>query len=113
MHVTAGYCHWKGGRPQLYLDTFSREQRGLVGLDHQIHQPAHAALFERLTHEDRRDLSSGVKFVGSGRHTAYVEVSDYREYLCKLSGRLGRDSLSPRDVRRRTHHVGLEGGPPL
>ncbi|MER5936716.1 NAD(P)-binding domain-containing protein [Streptomyces sp. NPDC001928] len=118
-YVPADYFRWKGGRPQMYLNAFSRERRGLFGLgylevnssaytlfdrishviaqhlDDQVQRPGRAGEFERLIRDDRPDLSGGIKFVGSDRHAAYIEVRAYKKYLRSLSRRMGWAPLTP------------------
>ncbi|MFH8775764.1 MULTISPECIES: flavin-containing monooxygenase [unclassified Streptomyces] len=118
-YVPADYFAWKGGRPQMYLNAFSRQRHNLFGLGYlevnssaytlfdrishlmaqylndQVHRPDRAGKFERLIREDRPDLSGGIRFVGSDRHAAYIEVRAYKKYLRTLSKRLGWSELSP------------------
>ncbi|MET8978286.1 NAD(P)-binding domain-containing protein [Streptomyces sp. NPDC004539] len=118
-YVPADYFPWKGGRPQMYLNAFSRERHNLFGLgflevnssaytlfdrisqvmaqylDDQSRRPDRAARFAKLVREDRPDLSGGIRFVGSDRHAAYVEIRAYRKYLRSLTRRLGWADMSP------------------
>ncbi|WP_326584616.1 NAD(P)-binding domain-containing protein [Streptomyces sp. NBC_00481] len=113
------YFPWKGGRPQLYLNAFSRERHNLFGLgyletnssaytlfdriahlitqylDDQRHRPERARRFEALIRADHPDLSGGINFVGSDRHAAYIEVRAYKKYLRKLQKRMDWTEPSP------------------
>lgn len=95
--------------PDLYLSVFSREHPGLAGVgftetnsgayrlfDLQaqliaafVHDGrrglATAARFARLIRDDRPDLSGGLKFVASPRHTGYVDSGAYLKYATKLA----------------------------
>ena len=55
--------------------------------------PARAELFRDLVATDRPDLSSGVKFVDSPRHTNYVEVRAYKRNLSRVAGLMGWPEL--------------------
>jgi hypothetical protein len=98
--------------PDLYLSSFSRDHPGLFGVgfvetnsaayllfDAQaqliagfIHdsrrQSAKAQRFADLIHSDRPDLSGGLKFVDSPRHTGYVDSSAIEKYLAKVAGQM-------------------------
>jgi flavin-binding monooxygenase-like protein len=107
--------------PDLYLSVFSREHPGLCGvgfietnsgayklfdlqaqliasLVHDKRQGlATAERFARMIRDDRPDLSAGLKFVASPRHTGYVDSGAYLKYVTKLAGDLnwrteGRDA---------------------
>lgn len=110
---------WQDGRPDLYLNAFSRQHRGLFGLgyleinssaytvfDHisnlvahylhdQEHRPSRAAAFDRLIATDHPQLTGGLKLVGSARHRSYVDARTYRRYLAKVGARLGWAPLTP------------------
>jgi cation diffusion facilitator CzcD-associated flavoprotein CzcO len=99
--------------PDLYLSVFSRAHAGLCGVgftetnsgayrlfDLQaqliasfVHDGrngrASADRFARLIRDDRPDLSAGLKFVASPRHTGYVDSGAYLKYVTRLAGELG------------------------
>jgi hypothetical protein len=99
--------------PDLYLSSFSREHRGLFGIgfvetnsgayqlfDTQaqliagyVHDARHglpnAERFARMIRTDRPDLSGGLKFVDSPRHTGYVDGAAMVKYLGKVAGQMG------------------------
>jgi hypothetical protein len=98
--------------PDLYLSVFSREHPGLCGvgfietnsgayklfdlqaqliasLVHDGRQGlATAERFARMIRDDLPDLSAGLKFVASPRHTGYVDSGAYLKYVTKLAGDL-------------------------
>jgi hypothetical protein len=113
------HFEWQDGRPDLYLTAFSRQHRNLLGLGyleinssaytvfdhisnlvaHYLHdqdqRPGRAAAFDRLIATDHPQLTGGLKFVGSARHRSYVDARTYRQYLRKVSARLGWAPLTP------------------
>ena len=99
--------------PDLYLSAFSRQHEGLFGIgfvetnsgayqlfdmqaqmiagfihDRQRGLP-NAEAFSRMIRADRPDLSGGVNFVDSPRHTGYVDSGAFVKYLGKVAGRMG------------------------
>jgi hypothetical protein len=99
--------------PDLYLSVFSREHRGLCGVGFietnsgayrlfdlqaqliasfvqsgRLGLPA-AGRFAGMIGEDRPDLSAGLKFVASPRHTGYVDSGAYLKYVTKLAREMG------------------------
>jgi hypothetical protein len=114
--------------PDLYLSAFSREHEGLFGVgfvetnsgayrlfdtqaqliasflhDSQRGFPT-AERFARMIRSDRPDLTGGLKFVDSPRHTGYVHSEAIVKYLGKVAVRMGwrTEGLPPRvtSVRR-------------
>ncbi|MEV6336091.1 NAD(P)/FAD-dependent oxidoreductase [Nocardia vinacea] len=99
--------------PDLYLSAFSREHQGLFGggfvetnsgayqlfdtqaqliagfIDDQRHQRPGARRFAEMIRTDRPDLTSGLKFVDSPRHTGYVDSGAFVKYLAKVASRMG------------------------
>lgn len=99
--------------PDLYLSSFSREHQGLFGVgfvetnsgayrlfDTQaqliagyIHDAGHtlpnAERFAHMIRTDRPDLSGGIKFVDSPRHTGYVESGAIVKHLAKVAAEMG------------------------
>ena len=81
--------------PNLYLSVFSREHRGLCGVGFIETNSGAYRLFDlqaqliaayvqdgserftRMIREDRPDLTAGLKFVASPRHTGYVDSGAY------------------------------------
>ncbi len=93
--------------PDLYLSVFSREHEGLCGVGFIETNSGAYKLFDlqaqliasyvhngpeqfaRMIREDRPDLSAGLKFVSSPRHTGYVDSGAYLKYVTKLARRMG------------------------
>jgi len=98
---------WLNGRPQLYLRLFSREYDNLYFIGFAEFADAAYKRFEDMAHmivmdariratgemleswnshkrEDQPDLSGGHSYIDSPRHTGYIEVETYREYLAQL-----------------------------
>ncbi|MER5935780.1 NAD(P)/FAD-dependent oxidoreductase [Streptomyces sp. NPDC001928] len=99
--------------PDLYLSSFSREHEGLFGVgfvetnsgayqlfDSQAQLIASfirdgkaglptAERFARMIRGDRPDLSGGLKFVDSPRHTGYVHSDAFVKYLGKVAEGMG------------------------
>lgn len=99
--------------PDLYLSAFSREHQGLFGVgfvetnsgayqlfDSQAQliasfiRDARAGLptaerFARRIRGDRPDLSGGLRFVDSPRHTGYVHSEAFVKYLAKVAEDMG------------------------
>ncbi|WP_369368147.1 flavin-containing monooxygenase [Streptomyces sp. CG4] len=99
--------------PDLYLSSFSREHEGLFGVgfvetnsgayqlfDSQAQLIASfirdardglptAGRFARMIRSDRPDLSGGLTFVDSPRHTGYVHSDAFVKYLGKVAGGMG------------------------
>lgn len=95
--------------PDLYLSVFSREHPGLCGvgfietnsgayrlfdLQAQLIAAyvrdgrsglAAAERFTRMIRDDRPDLTAGLRFVASPRHTGYVDSGAYLKYVTKLA----------------------------
>ena len=108
--------------PDLYLSSFSREHQGLFGVgfvetnsgayrlfDTQaqmiaghIHDVAqglpNAQRFAGMIRTDRPDLSGGLKFVDSPRHTGYVDSGAFVKHLAKVTAEMGwrTEGLLPR-----------------
>jgi len=118
-YLPDGYVSYTGGRPDLYLNAFSRTRPGLYAVsfievnssaytlfDHvanliaeriadEERDPARAARFDALVRSDHPDLSGGVRFVRSDRHANYVEVRAYRRALRRTARRMGWRRLEP------------------
>ena len=112
------YLPWTNGRPDMYLNAFA-PRPGLFGVSYlEVNSsaytlfdrlanlvaehladlrdnPARAELFRDLLATDRPDLSSGIKFVDSPRHTNYVEVRAYKRNLSRVVGLMGWPELRP------------------
>ncbi len=101
---------WKQGRPQLYLNIFHRELKGLsvVGyiefasagyqrFDEMAQMAAMDAVltrqgteaWARMKASDRPDLRGGSTYVDSPRHANYVDVTVYRRVLSEIRERFG------------------------
>ncbi|WP_369166524.1 flavin-containing monooxygenase [Streptomyces sp. R28] len=99
--------------PDLYLSSFSREHEGLFGVgfvetnsgayqlfDAQAQLIASfirdarsglptAERFARMIRSDRPDLTGGLRFVDSPRHTGYVHSEAIEKYLAKVAAGMG------------------------
>ena len=49
---------------------------------------------DRLITGDRPDLTGGIHFVGSDRHSTYVEINAYRKHMTKVRKQLGWPDLT-------------------
>ncbi len=111
-----GLLTWHQGRPQLYLNVFSREQDSLyvlgfiefadaayrrfdemarlIVMDIRARETGeHRAEWRELKRADHPDLRGGVAYVDSPRHVSYVEVHAYQAYLAGLRDRFGWPDL--------------------
>lgn len=105
--LNAPDLEWKNGRPQLYLRLFSREYDSLYFIGFAEFADAAYKRFEDMAHmivmdirlhatgelveqwqlqkrSDDPDLSGGHDYIDSPRHTGYIDVETYREYLATL-----------------------------
>lgn len=118
-YMAEKYFQWHDGRPDLYLSTFSRDHRNLIGLgyleinssaytvfDHvsnlvaqylhvQSHALGQADKFDRLIIGDRPKLNGGIDFLDSARHRSYLDSHTYRRYLADVGKRMGWQDLTP------------------
>lgn len=109
---------WRDGRPLLYMNLFSREVPSLYALGFMETNGGAYKLFDemgdliartiiaraqggvaaesidRLIAEDRPDLTGGIRFVGSARHAAYVEIVAYRKHMRRVRQQLGWPGLT-------------------
>ena len=109
---------WKGGRPDLYMNLFSREHPTLYALgfmetnggayklfDEMADLIARAILLrvqggeaaralDDLITGDRADLSGGIHFVASDRHATYVEIDAYRKHMSRVRKRFSWPDLT-------------------
>jgi len=109
---------WKSGKPNLYMNLFSREHPSLYALGFmetnggayklfdemadliaraimvRAKGGAEAAKLDRLFATDRPDLTGGIKFVGSSRHATYVEIDAYRKQMAHIRKRFGWAALT-------------------
>ncbi|MEN0064680.1 MAG: NAD(P)-binding domain-containing protein [Myxococcota bacterium] len=116
-YVDPRHFSWRGNRPDLYLNLFSRTDDALYALGFMetnggayklfdemadlISQAiasrgeGTADRFERLVQTDRPDLTGGIQFVGSDRHATYVEISTYRKQMARIRRRLRWPVMKP------------------
>jgi hypothetical protein len=103
---------WTNGRPDLYLRLFARSKPSLYFIGFAEFADAAYKRFEdmaqlvlmdirmRETGEnlqawnemkatDEPDLSGGHEYIESNRHTNYIDVTTYREYLSYLTDKFG------------------------
>jgi hypothetical protein len=109
---------WKSGRPDLYMNLFSRADPALYALGYMETNGGAYKLFDEMADfiaraikaraeggaaadavsaliaNDRPDLSGGINFVGSARHSTYVEISAYRHHMDRVRKKLGWPALT-------------------
>lgn len=102
------YIQYNDDRPNLYLNIFSRDWKNLMAigfmetnsgafrtfelmakvislyLKNQINNSEKVKIFNTLIQEDQPDLSGGVKYVKSARHSNYINKNAYTKYMNKL-----------------------------
>lgn len=117
-YVDPALFTWKNGRPDLYMNLFSRQHPTLYALGFMETNGGAYKLFDemadlitrtiltrakggregekinRLISTDRPDLSGGINFVGSARHATYVEIDAYRKQMNRVRKRFGWDDLA-------------------
>ncbi|MFT6447551.1 flavin-containing monooxygenase [Pseudophaeobacter arcticus] len=117
------YFDYRGGRPQMFLQIFNRRHKNLFGISHietnsgafkmfdqmalmlanylrdQIDGKPSVAKMDRHIASSEPDLSNGIRFVKSDRHTGYVNSDTYKKYLDKLSRKLGWKTLKDEDLK--------------
>ncbi|MDO8290057.1 MAG: NAD(P)-binding domain-containing protein [Parvibaculum sp.] len=115
---------WKGGKPDLYMNLFSRETPNLYALGYMETNGGAYKLFDEMADlitqaiiarakggaakekvdemiaKDRPDLSGGIKFVASDRHATYVEIDAYRRHMKKLRKVLGWSDVTDGSFER-------------
>lgn len=118
-YVPGEHFDWVHGRPRLYLTAFNPQRRNLFGVGYletnssaytlfdqvtnvlahylhdQQHAPERAAAFDRRIASDRPDLSGGISFIGTDRHSAYVDSHAFRDYLARVRTEFGWPGLEP------------------
>ena len=118
-YVDPKHFHWKAGRPELYMNLFSRENPRLFGLgfmetDGGAYQlfdnmadlicrhlmdvredPAKAGEFRRIVQTHEPDLSGGVRHVASDRHASYANSDAYLRETERLRKRMGWPEIVP------------------
>ena len=111
---------WRGSRPRLYMNLFSRRQPALMGMGFmetdggayklfdemanvvaqhaadRLRDPARAARFDAIKPEEP-DLSGGVKYLASDRHGNYVQHDAYLAELRRLRKRMGWQDVRAED----------------
>jgi hypothetical protein len=106
-YLKAPSLQWVNGRPQTYLRLFAREyptlyfmgfaefadaaykrfedMAHLITMDIRIQNSGHQkAEWLEMKRMDNPDLSGGHAYVDSPRHTGYVDVDTYRDYIATL-----------------------------
>lgn len=116
-YVDSSLFVWKSGKPDLYMNLFSREHPSLYALGFMETNGGAYKLFDEMADliantimvrakgsaaakkldgliaTDRPDLTGGINFVGSSRHATYVEIDAYRKHMGKLRKRFGWGDL--------------------
>jgi cation diffusion facilitator CzcD-associated flavoprotein CzcO len=109
-YLEQGSDEWKDGRPQLYLRIFSRKSPNLYFIGYAEFADAAYRRFDEMAQmvvidiraketglhypdllelrkNDNPDLAGGHKYIDSPRHTNYIEVDTYLNYLATLRDR--------------------------
>lgn len=108
---------WRHGRPDLYMNLFSRTNPRLFALGFMetnggayklfdemadlitrtivAREQGRSAAVDGLIATDRPDLTGGIRFVDSARHATYVESAAYRRQMQRMRRSLGWPALSP------------------
>ena len=109
-YLEQGDDEWKDGRPQLYLRIFSRKHRNLYFIGYAEFADAAYRRFDEMAQmvvidiraketgknypellelkaNDNPDLAGGHQYIDSPRHTNYIEVETYLNYLGTLRDR--------------------------
>lgn len=120
-YLEQGEDEWRDGRPQLYLRIFSRKHKNLYFIGYAEFADAAYRRFDEmaqmvvidirarttglhyqelleLRRSDNPDLAGGHKYIESPRHTNYIEVETYLNYLATL-----RDRFDWPDVDEETY----------
>lgn len=111
-YLPEGYLPFVGGRPRMYLNAFAREREGLFGVsyievnssaytlfDHVANliashladvrdDPERASRLRELAAHDDPDLTGGIRFIDSDRHSGYVEVHAFAKAIARLVKRM-------------------------
>lgn len=111
---------WRGSRPRLYLNLFSRRQPAVMGMGFmetdggayklfdemanvvaqhaadRLRNPARAARFDAIKAEDP-DLSGGVRYLATDRHGNYVQHDAYLAELGRLRRRMAWQDVRAED----------------
>ena len=112
-YLDDGVVSWRGGRPDLYMNLFSRKYErlfvlGLLETDGGIYRlfdemadliarailaqrdrPNEARRLAHMVRDDRPDLTGGVRYVDSARHAGYVEINAFRKQIKRVRRRMG------------------------
>jgi cation diffusion facilitator CzcD-associated flavoprotein CzcO len=107
------YFRYEGGRPNMYLQLFSREHRNLTApsfietnsgafklfdlmgfaianqIKDQIDGKPQAVQMDRMIREDTPDLTGGIRFVASDRHASYFDSDAWQTYLRGIFRKMG------------------------
>jgi cation diffusion facilitator CzcD-associated flavoprotein CzcO/amino acid transporter len=109
-YLEQGEDEWRDGRPQLYLRILSRKHKNLYFIGYAEFADAAYRRFDEmaqmvvidirarttgvhypelleLRRSDNPDLAGGHKYIDSPRHTNYIEVETYLNYLATLRDR--------------------------
>ncbi len=117
-YVDPALFDWKSGKPDLYMNLFSRRNPALYAMGYMETNGGAYKLFDEMADlvvrtiraradggtaagklngliaNDRPDLSGGIKFVNSARHATYVEIAAYRKHMKKLRKQFGWPALA-------------------
>lgn len=94
-YVPGEHFDWAHGRPRLYLTAFNPKRRNLFGVGYLETNSSAYTLFDRRIATDRPDLSGGISFIGTDRHSAYVDSHAFRDYLARVCTEFGWPGLEP------------------
>ena len=122
-YVPDEYFRWKGGRPDLYLNLFSREHPNLFALGFLETNGGAYKLFDNMAdliaraiieswkggeranrlrtmiETDRPDLSGGVRYIHSDRHATYANIDAYKKQMKRLRKTMGWPEIGPGHYR--------------
>ena len=118
-YLEDGLVRWSQGRPELYMNTFSREHSNLFVLGLMESNAAAYQLFDNLADliaraflaqqrggedadrlktllwTDRPDVSGGIRYVRSERHVGYVDFGAYQKHIDRIRRCLNWPPIRP------------------
>lgn len=118
-YVPTEYFEWRGGRPMLYMNTFSSNHPHMFVMGffevassayqlfdrianliaHNVRdmmdQPEQAQKFEQLKKTDKTDLRGGHQYINSDRHANYVDYETFLERINWISEEMSWPEIEP------------------
>jgi len=122
-YVPEEYFDWSGGRPELYMNTFSPNHPRLFALGFfEVASAAYqlfdrvsgliaqnildmsgddekADMFSRLKQEDDFDLRGGATYIDSDRHANYIDYDTFGKHISWICSEMGWDEVGPETFR--------------